>query len=94
MNNNPITVLVVDDSPSIQDLLGYILDSDPQIKVIGKAINGKMALRFLEKATPDLITMDIDMPVMDGIETTRSIMESSPIPIIIVTASYSRSESE
>ena len=94
MSLKPITVLIVDDSPSILDLLNYILNSDPQIKVIGRVMNGKKALKFLEKATPNLITMDIDMPVKNGIDTTRAIMQSSPIPIIIVTASYSLSEVE
>ncbi|MFH0758233.1 MAG: chemotaxis-specific protein-glutamate methyltransferase CheB [Bacteroidota bacterium] len=94
MNEKKIKVLIVDDSSSVLDLLSYILGSDPQIEVVGTATNGSRALAMLEKLKPDVIAMDIDMPVMDGIETTRTIMETQPIPIIIVTASYSRSETE
>ena len=87
-----IKVLIIDDSRSVQDLLAYILNSDPQIEVIGTAENGILALKFLEKNRPDVITMDMDMPEMDGLETTRIIMETNPIPIIVVTASWSPSE--
>jgi two-component system chemotaxis response regulator CheB len=87
-----IKVLIVDDSPSVLDLITYILNSDPQIEVIGTALTGKRALEFLEKNTPDLITMDMAMPEMDGLEATRFIMETNPIPIIIVSASWSPSE--
>jgi two-component system chemotaxis response regulator CheB len=87
-----IKVLVVDDSPSVLDLLTYILSSDPGIEVIGTALTGKRALKFLETKTPDLVTMDMDMPEMDGLEATRFIMENNPIPIIIVSASWSPSE--
>jgi two-component system chemotaxis response regulator CheB len=87
-----IRVLVVDDSPSVLDLLTYILHSDPQIEVIGTALTGKRALKFLESNRPDIITMDMDMPEMNGLEATRIIMESDPIPIIIVSASWSPSE--
>ena len=94
MNDKKIKVLIVDDSPSILDLLSFILSSDPQIEVIGTAKNGSKALKMLEKISPDLIVMDIDMPFLNGIETTRTIMETTPIPIIIVTASYSPSKTE
>lgn len=87
-----IRVLVIDDSPSVLDLLTYILNSDPGIKVIGTALTGKRALKFLEATIPDVITMDMEMPEMDGLETTRIIMETNPVPIIIVSASWSPSE--
>jgi two-component system chemotaxis response regulator CheB len=87
-----IKVLCVDDSPSVLDLLCYILNSDPQIEVIGTALTGKRALTFLENNKPDLICMDLQMPEMDGLEATRIIMETDPVPIIIVSASWSPSE--
>jgi two-component system chemotaxis response regulator CheB len=87
-----IKVLVVDDSPSVLDLISYILNSDPQIEVIGTALTGKRALEFLKSNKPDIITMDMAMPEMDGLEATRTIMETNPIPIIIVSASWSPSE--
>ena len=83
-----IKVLIVEDSPSVQDLLIYILNSDPEIEVIGTAYTGKRAIKFLEHNKPDIITMDMDMPEMNGLEATRIIMETKPVPILIVTASW------
>lgn len=83
-----IKVLIVEDSLVAQNLLAHILNSDPQIEVIGIAKNGLEALEFLRHTTPDVITMDVNMPRMDGLETTRRIMETQPVPIVIVTASY------
>jgi two-component system, chemotaxis family, protein-glutamate methylesterase/glutaminase len=82
-----IKALVVEDSPVARELLVYILDSDPEIKVLGTVSNGIQALQALKEKTPDVITMDIHMPGMDGFEATRKIMETSPTPIVIVTAS-------
>jgi two-component system chemotaxis response regulator CheB len=87
-----IKVLIVEDSPSVQDLLIYILTSDPEIEVIGTAYTGKRAIKFMERNKPDIITMDIDMPEMNGMEATRIIMKTNPVPIIIVTASWSPSD--
>ncbi|MBI5606303.1 MAG: chemotaxis-specific protein-glutamate methyltransferase CheB [Deltaproteobacteria bacterium] len=85
---SPIRVLIVDDSPVVRELLAYILNSDPGIRVIGTAGNGEEALKAIQHEKPDVITMDIIMPKMDGFETTRTIMETNPIPIIIVTGSF------
>jgi two-component system chemotaxis response regulator CheB len=87
-----IKVLIVEDSPSVQDLLIYILTSDPEIEVIGTAYTGKRAIKFMERNKPDIITMDMDMPEMNGMEATRIIMKTKPVPIIIVTASWSPSD--
>lgn len=81
-----IKVLIVEDSKVKSQYLEYILSSDPEIEVIGNVSNGKLAIDFIEDVKPDIITMDIDMPVMNGIEATQIIMAESPIPIIIVTA--------
>ena len=87
-----IKVLVVEDSPVAREFLVHILDSDPEIKVIGTAANGKQALEAVKQKTPDVITMDVHMPEMDGFEATRRIMETSPTPIVIVTASLDPAE--
>lgn len=87
-----IKVLVVEDSPVAREFLVHILDSDPEIKVIGTVTNGKQAIEVLKEKTPDVITMDIHMPEMDGFEATRKIMETSPTPIVIVTASLDARE--
>ena len=86
MPDSRIQVLVVDDSVVAQMHLSRILESDPKIEVIGAVPNGKVALDFIKTQAPDLILMDIDMPVLDGFETTRRIMETQPVPIIICTA--------
>lgn len=80
-----IRVLIVDDSAVVRELLRHILSADPQILVIGTASNGKDALSFIEHTPPDVITMDYQMPKMNGLEATRMIMKTHPIPIIIVS---------
>lgn len=80
-----IKVLVVDDSPVIQEFLIYILGTDPQIQVVGKAENGEDALEAVKFTKPDVITMDIHMPKMDGLEATSQIMTTRPTPIVIVS---------
>jgi two-component system chemotaxis response regulator CheB len=82
-----IRVLVVEDSPVAQEFLSYVLTSDPDIRVVGVARNGAEALDDVKALRPDVITMDIHMPIMDGFEATRRIMESSPVPIVIVSGS-------
>lgn len=83
-----IKVLIVDDSAVVRSYLAHILNSDPDIQVVGQAENGSQALEFLGSQQPDVITMDIEMPVMDGLEATRRIMESVPVPIVIVSANW------
>lgn len=90
MNSQQIKVFMVDDSPVARDLLGYIMESDPAIKIIGYAQNGEEALMWLKYQTPDVITMDINMPLLDGFETTRRIMQIKPVPIIIISSGYTK----
>jgi two-component system chemotaxis response regulator CheB len=87
-----IKVLVVEDSPVVREFLVHILNSDPQIEVIGTAKDGEEALKVVEEKKPDIITMDINMPRMDGFEATRRIMESYPIPIVIVSGNWDTKE--
>jgi two-component system chemotaxis response regulator CheB len=89
-----IKVLVVDDSPTVQELMKYILTSDKDIEVIGIVNNGIEALKFLETMKPDVITMDINMPYMNGFEATERIMETNPVPIIMITALFDSTDVE
>ncbi|MFH0921374.1 MAG: chemotaxis-specific protein-glutamate methyltransferase CheB [Fibrobacterota bacterium] len=82
-----IRVLIVEDSPVAQEFLTYIFTSDPDIQVVGTANNGVEALEAVRQKKPDVITMDIHMPIMDGFEATRQIMEIAPTPIVIVSGS-------
>ncbi|MCJ7588652.1 MAG: chemotaxis-specific protein-glutamate methyltransferase CheB [Candidatus Aminicenantes bacterium] len=82
-----IKVLIVEDSPVARKFLTYVLTSDPAIQVVGTANNGVEALETLRRNRPDVITMDIHMPMMDGFEATRRIMETFPAPIVIVSGS-------
>jgi two-component system chemotaxis response regulator CheB len=89
MPSLPIKVLIVEDSPTARELISRILRADPCFEVIGIVGDGEQALEFLARAEnprPDVITMDIHMPKLDGYETTRRIMESTPIPIVVVSA--------
>lgn len=81
-----IKVLVVDDSVLIRKILTDILESDDEIKVIDTARNGKEALEKIELLKPDLVTLDIEMPIMDGITTLKQIVSKHKIPVIMVSS--------
>ena len=81
-----IRVLIVDDSITIRYVIQTILESDPDIKVVGFAGNGQDAVRRADELRPDVITMDVQMPGIDGIEATRLIMEQCPTPIVVISA--------
>jgi two-component system chemotaxis response regulator CheB len=87
-----IRVLVVEDSATARLLLTQILNSDPAIRVVGTAANGEEGVQQALALKPDLITMDVRMPRMDGFEATRRIMEEYPTPIIVVSASLDSSD--
>jgi two-component system chemotaxis response regulator CheB len=90
----PIRVLVVEDSPVVRELLVSILQSAPGMQVVGTARNGAEAVRLAMRLRPDVITMDVNMPEMDGLEAARQIMGAAPCPIVIVSNSFNKRESE
>jgi two-component system, chemotaxis family, protein-glutamate methylesterase/glutaminase len=87
-----LRVLVVEDSLTIRRRLCEILAADPELEVIGEAEDGKRAIELCEALRPDVITLDIVMPVMSGLTTTEYIMAYMPTPILIVSASTNRGE--
>lgn len=83
-----IKVLIVEDSLVAQQLLTHILNGEPGIQVIGTAATGDEAIKFVNKTKPDVITMDFYLPDANGLQVARQIMETKPVPIIIVSATW------
>jgi two-component system chemotaxis response regulator CheB len=81
-----IRVLVVDDSGFFRRRLTDILNSDPMIEVVDSAADGQEALQKVQSCRPDVVTMDIEMPVMNGIDATREIMKRRPMPILMFSS--------
>jgi two-component system chemotaxis response regulator CheB len=81
-----VKVLVVDDSGFFRRRVTEILSSDPNIKVVGTATNGKEAIDLALSLKPDVITMDYEMPMMDGITAVRHIMQRSPTPVLMFSS--------
>src|SRR5690348_16098881 len=89
---NPIRVLIVDDSALAGEVLAGILRADAEIEVVGQARDGVEALEQVPRLKPDLITMDVWMPRMDGFTTVEQVMAYYPTPILVITASLARKD--
>lgn len=81
-----VSVLVVDDSGFFRKRLTEILSASGQIQVVGAATNGREGVELAEKLRPDVITMDYEMPVMDGISAVREIMKKHPVPVLMFSS--------
>src|SRR4051794_28566616 len=96
---NPIRVMVVDDSVVVRKIVTDVLSADPDIEVVGTAVNGKIAVGKLDVLKPDLVTMDIEMPEMNGIEAVRAIRSGaggqghSRVPIVMFSTLTERGAS-
>ena len=88
----PIRVVIVDDSTLMQRLIADMLQRDPAIQVVGVASNGREAIDVVQQLRPDVVTMDVRMPVMDGLATTEHLMAYCPTPILVLTASLASYE--
>src|SRR5271157_1178539 len=84
--SNKFRVLVVDDSAFMRKVLESIFAGDAQLQVIGHAKDGREAIALAESLKPDVITMDLNMPHMDGLQATAQIMTTNPRPIVIVSS--------
>ncbi|ADZ92429.1 protein-glutamate methylesterase/protein-glutamine glutaminase [Marinomonas mediterranea] len=82
----PVKVLVVDDSGFFRRRLVEIFDADPRLKVIGTANNGKEAVEKVQSLSPDVVTMDYEMPVLDGISAVTNIMKLKPTPVLMFSS--------
>ncbi len=89
-----IKVLIVEDSGLVAEVLTTSLESDKRIRVVGVASNGREALEMMPKLAPDLVTVDIWMPVMDGFATVEWIMAHQPTPILVITSSKLKQDIE
>ena len=81
-----IQVLVVDDSTFMRKSLSAMLTRDPRISIVGMARNGEEALQLVHQLNPDVVTMDVEMPGMNGIEALKRIMAEHPVPVLIVSS--------
>ncbi|MGV3551040.1 protein-glutamate methylesterase/protein-glutamine glutaminase [Rhizobium sp.] len=84
--NRKIRVLVIDDSASVRQALTKVLEEDPEIEVMGAASDPFMAARKIQEDLPDVITLDVEMPRMDGITFLRKIMSQRPIPVVMCSS--------
>ncbi len=89
---NKVRILVVDDSPTVRGFIVDALRTDPGIEVIAEADDGKRAIELCQELRPDVITLDMVLPVMSGLAATEYIMAHCPTPILIVSASTNRGE--
>src|SRR3984885_9947180 len=81
-----VRVLIVDDSASVRQTMGAILSADPEIEVIGAASDPFVAARRIQEEVPDVITLDVEMPRMDGITFLRKLMAQHPLPVVMCSS--------
>ena len=79
-------VLVVDDSPTMRGLISAVLKADPEVEVVGQAGNAMEARAAIKQLNPDVVTLDIEMPEMNGLEFLEKIMRLRPMPVIMVSS--------
>ena len=91
---NPVRVMVVDDSAFMRFAITQQLNADPDLQVVGTASNGKEALVLIPQMKPDVITLDVEMPHLDGLSTLREIMKNFPRPVIMFSSLTKEGASE
>jgi len=84
-----ITVLLTDDHPLVRQSLRKVLNADAQMKVVGEARNGREAVKMAHGLRPDVILMDLAMPILNGLDATRQILAVNPVAKVIILSAYS-----
>lgn len=82
----PVRVMLVDDMALVRSIVGRMLSEDPDIELVGTAANGREALDKLAELKPDVVVMDVAMPVLDGLTTLRRLMRTQPVPVVMLSA--------
>ena len=82
----PIRVLVVDDSPTMRGLITAALRRDPEIEVVGSAADPLEARALIKALNPDVITLDVEMPRMDGLDFLEKLMRLRPMPVVMISS--------
>src|SRR5882757_7573700 len=85
-------VLVVEDSATVRERLREVLAADSDIDLVGEATDGREAIELCQQRRPDVVTMDMMLPVMSGLAATEYIMAHCPTPILVVSSSFNRGE--
>ena len=86
MSMNKVRVLVVDDSALMRKLIPQMVETDQSIEVVGTAMDGTFCLKKIEELRPNVVTLDLQMPGMNGIDTLKEIMRRHPLPVIVVSS--------
>lgn len=86
INGKPVRVLVVDDSAAMRGLITHALERDPQIEVVGRAANAIEARAAIKALDPDVMTLDVEMPHMDGLDFLDKVMRLRPFPVVMVSS--------
>jgi len=81
-----IRVLVADDSAVFRQLLAAALEQDPEVEVVGVASNGLQVLDLASRLHPDVVTLDLEMPVLDGLSTLQALVNQNPVPVVVLSA--------
>jgi two-component system, chemotaxis family, protein-glutamate methylesterase/glutaminase len=86
MTKNPVRVLVVDDSALMRKLIPQMLAADESLEVVGTAMDGNFCLKKIDELKPNVVTLDLEMPGMNGIDTLKEIMRRQPVPVIVFSS--------
>ncbi len=90
MSSDHVRVLIVDDSVTMQHILAERLSADPEIEVVGLAGDAASARKAIKELNPDVMTLDVEMPEMDGLEFLEKVMRLRPMPVVMVSTLTAR----